>query len=58
VNPTEWLADVLVRLPSTKPSEYHTLFPSNWTKTVDRYEGLSEEFFLDEEVAEPAADAE
>lgn len=58
VNPTEWLADVLVRLPSTKPSEYHTLFPSNWTKTVDRYEGLSEEFFLDEEDAEPAADAE
>ena len=58
VNPTEWLADVLVRLPSTKPSEYHTLFPSNWTKTVDRYEGLSEEFFLAKEVAELAADAE
>jgi transposase len=54
VNPTEWLADVLVKLPSTKPSAYHTLFPSNWTKTVDRYEGLSEEYLLDEVIAEAA----
>jgi hypothetical protein len=58
VNPTEWLADVLVRLPSTKPSEYHTLFPSNWTKTIGRYEGLSEEFFLEEMLVELAAGAE
>ena len=54
VNPSEWLADVLVRIPGTKPSQYPELFPSNWTLAVDRYEGLSEEFFLDDVAAESA----
>ncbi len=58
VNPSEWLADVLVRLPGTKPSQYPELFPSNWTRTVNRYEGLSEEFFLDEVAAESATGGE
>ena len=39
-------------------TEFHTLFPSNWTKTDDSYEGLSEEFFLDTIPVEPAAGAE
>ena len=58
VNPTEWLADVLVRLPGAKPSDYPKLFPSNWTKTVHPHEGLSEEFFLDDLEAKPATEAE
>jgi hypothetical protein len=58
VNPSEWLADVLVRLPGTKPSQYRELFPSNWTRTVNRYGGLSEEFFLDEVAAESAKGGE
>ncbi len=58
VNPSEWLADVLVRLPGTKPSQYPELFPSNWTLTVDRNEGLSEEFFLDEVAGESAKGGE
>ena len=44
----------MVRLPGTKPSQYQELFPSNWTLAVDRYEGLSEEFFLDDVAAESA----
>jgi hypothetical protein len=58
VNPSEWLADVLVRLPATKPSQYPELFPSNWTLTVDRNEGLSEEFFLDDVAWESAKGGE
>ncbi len=42
------------RLPGTKPSQYPELFPSNWTLKVDRYEGLSKEFFLDDVAAESA----
>jgi transposase len=57
INPSEWLADVLVRLPATKPSQYSELFPSNWSRTLDRDEGLSKEFFLDEKVDQPAVDA-
>ena len=30
VNPQEWLADVLVRLPETKTSELYTLLPNYW----------------------------
>jgi len=58
VNPTEWLANVLVRLPGAKPSDYPKLFPSNWTKTVHPHEGLSEEFFLDDLEATPTTEAE
>ncbi len=47
-NPTEWLADVLIRLPATKPFEYPSPFPSNWKPMTDPFEGLSEEYFLEE----------
>lgn len=30
INPMDYLADVLRRIPHTKPSQYHTLFPCNW----------------------------
>ena len=33
VNPKEWLADVLLRLPDTKTSELIDLLPSNWKKS-------------------------
>ena len=33
VNPKEWLADVLLRLPDTKTSELIGLLPSNWKKS-------------------------
>ncbi|MEO8088323.1 MAG: transposase domain-containing protein, partial [Bacteroidota bacterium] len=32
VNPQEWLADVLVKLPETKTSELYTLLPNFWKK--------------------------
>jgi transposase len=32
VNPQEWLADVLVKLPETKSSELYTLLPNFWKK--------------------------
>jgi hypothetical protein len=49
---------VLVRLQGTKPSQYPELFLSNWTRTVNRHEGLSEEFFLDDVAAESEKDGE
>lgn len=30
VNPQEWLADVLLKLPETKTSELYTLLPNYW----------------------------
>ncbi len=32
VNPKEWLADVLLRLPDTKTFELVNLLPNNWIK--------------------------
>ena len=33
VNPKEWLADILLRLPNTKTSQLITLLHSNWEKS-------------------------
>lgn len=32
INPEEWLADVLERLPETKSSQLYTLLPNHWVK--------------------------
>lgn len=32
INPEEWLADVLLRINDSKPSELHTLLPNYWKK--------------------------
>ncbi len=44
----EWLADVLIRLPATQPSECPSFFPSNCRPVTDLFEGLSEEYFYEE----------
>lgn len=41
INPMDYLADVLRRIPDTKPSQYHTLFPCNWkAKPTERFDIL------------------
>jgi len=41
INPMTYLADVLKRIPHTKPSQYHTLFPCNWQPSpTDRFDIL------------------
>lgn len=41
INPMDYLADVLKRIPHTRPSQYHTLFPCNWQPSpVDPFDIL------------------